>query len=94
MPHAKRARVLITARMAEPMTKPDAAEIFRTCDAASAKAMGQRLGSPIVAKAKLMLDLEREGDDYVIVGAEVVITPDAPHNPETCRDPACDCMPF
>lgn len=26
------------------------------------------------------------------IGIEVRV--DAPHNPETCRDPACDCFPF
>jgi hypothetical protein len=52
----------------------------------------KRLGPPS-GKAELALALQVEGDDYIIVNAEVVITPDAPHNPETCRDPACHCRP-
>jgi hypothetical protein len=57
------------------------------------EALKKRLGASS-GKAELVLDLERKGDDYVIVNAEVVITPEAPHNPETCRDPACHCFPF
>lgn len=27
-------------------------------------------------------------------GTEFRVAPTEPHNPETCRDPACDCYPF
>jgi hypothetical protein len=60
---------------------------------AGERALSKRLG-PTPGKAELVLQWERRGTENVFIGAEVVITPDAPHNAETCRDPACECWPF
>lgn len=56
-------------------------------------AMGKRLG-PTLEKAEAIITLEHDGNEYVVSDVAVVVTPLEPHNPETCRDPACECWPF